>query len=313
MSIARRKLAFSMLVLLMMCSLSGCVAPENQAVIEPDLGNEAPAAEPYTLSTTCIDLDDVERCWLLLVPSNLSVDTAVPLVLDLHGYGGSGERQLNLSSFADLAVSEGFIVAYPDGHDNFWGLGFNGLDNDVDDIGFLNAVIESVSASYPIDASRVHMTGWSNGCKMTQRFIVEGPDVLASAGCMAGYLMTDAPSTYTAPIPFMEVHGVLDATVLYADNSWTAPFFQDDAGVNKGAVQNLETWGDINGCSGVSPEFFTQNAEYDIRGYSDCASGAEVRLMSLYTVGHNPYLSGTGDGPPSSKIVWEFMAQFSKI
>ena len=34
--------------------------------------------------------------------------------------------------------------------------------------------------------------------------------------------------------------------------------------------------------------------------------------MSLYAVGHNPYRSGTGDGPPSSEIVWEFMAQFTK-
>lgn len=312
MLIARRKLAFSMLMLLMMCSLSGCVAPEDAPTTETDLDAEPPTSEAYTLTKECVAMDGLERCWLLLIPSNLTVENPVPLVLDLHGHGGTSEGQLNLSSFADLAVSEGFIVAYPQGVDNFWGLGFNGVDNNLDDIGFLAAVIDAVAAVHPIDTARVHMTGWSNGCMMTQRFMAEGPEVLASAGCMAGYLMTDAPSTYTAPVPFMEVHGVLDATVLYADNSWTAPFFQNDAGVNKGAVQNLETWGDLNGCSGALPEIYTQNAEYDIRGYSDCTSDAQVRLMSLYAVGHNPYLSGTGDGPPSSEIVWAFMAQFAK-
>ena len=118
---------------------------------------------------------------------------------------------------------------------------------------------------------------------MTQRFAVETQGVVASIGCMSGYLMTEAPSTYIAPVPFMEVHGVLDTTVSYADNTaMTVYYFQNTVGFNKGAMQNLEYWADLNGCSGVAPEVITVNADYDIRGYSDCTSNAEVRLMSLF-------------------------------
>ena len=102
-----------MLMLLMMCSLSGCVAPEDASTTETDSDAEPPTSEAYTLTTECVTMDGLERCWLLLIPGNLSVENPVPLVLDLHGHGGTSEGQLNLSSFADLAVSEGFIVESP--------------------------------------------------------------------------------------------------------------------------------------------------------------------------------------------------------
>ena len=103
-----------MLLLLMMCSLSGCVAPEDASTNGTDFDAEPPTSEAYTLTTECVTMDGLDRCWLLLVPSNLTVENLVPLVLDLHGHGGTSEGQLNLSSFAALAVSEGFIVAYPE-------------------------------------------------------------------------------------------------------------------------------------------------------------------------------------------------------
>ena len=112
----------------------------------------------------------------------------MPLVLDLHGFGHTSSSQMNISSFASLAVEEQFIVAYPQGYDSFWGLGFDGIDNDVDDVGFLLALIETVSEDQPVDETRVYMTGWSNGCKMTQRFAVETQGIVASIGCMSGYL-----------------------------------------------------------------------------------------------------------------------------
>ena len=77
-------------------------------------------------------------------------------------------------------------------------------------------MIDAVAAVHPM-TPLVHMTGWSNGCMMTQRFMAVRR--FLHPLCMAGYLMTDAPSTYTAPIP------PWPANVLYADGD----VFQNDA------------------------------------------------------------------------------------
>lgn len=312
MSASSRRAPVLLVLLLVLCPVSGCIFPDATVPQKDAAEQEAPVTEASTLSTQCIEFTGVERCWTLLVPANVSDEQPAPLVLDLHGYGHTSASQMNISSWASLAVEEHLIVAYPQGYDSFWGLGFDGIENDLDDIGFLSAVIESVSEAYPVDESRIHMSGWSNGCKMTQRFAVETQGLVASIGCMAGYLMTEAPSSYIAPVPFMEVHGVLDTTVSYADNTaMTVYWFQNTVGFNKGAMQNLEQWADLNGCSGATPELISVNADYDVRGYSDCTSNAEVRLMSLFSSGHNPYLSGNPTNTPSTAILWDFMSQFT--
>ena len=311
-SASRRRASAIFVLLLMLCPVSGCIFPEETIRENDAQAQDPPLSEPNNLSTQCIEFEGVDRCWTLLVPATVSTEQPVPLVLDLHGYGHTSASQMNISSFASLAVEEQLIVAYPQGYDSFWGLGFDGIENDLDDVGFLSAVIESVTEAYPVDEARIHMSGWSKGCKMTQRFAVETQGVLASIGCMSGYLMTEAPSTYIAPVPFMEVHGVLDTTVSYADNTaMTVYYFQNTVGFNKGAMQNLEYWADLNGCSGAAPEVITVNADYDIRGYSDCTSNAEVRLMSLFSSGHNPYLSGNPTNTQSTAILWDFMSQFA--
>ena len=274
-SASRRRASAIFVLLLMLCPVSGCIFPEETIPENDAQAQDPPLSEPNNLSTQCIEFEGVARCWTLLVPATVSTEQPVPLVLDLHGYGHTSASQMNISSFASLAVEEQLIVAYPQGYDSFWGLGFDGIENDLDDVGFLSAVIESVTEAYPVDEARIHMSGWSNGCKMTQRFAVETQGVVASIGCMSGYLMTEAPSTYIAPVPFMEVHGVLDTTVSYADNTaMTVSYFQNTVGFNKGAMQNLSI-GQTSTAAAAQPEVITVNADYDIRGYSDCTSNAE--------------------------------------
>ena len=179
-------------------------------------------------------------------------------------------------------------------------------------------MLDTIVQNHSVDQSRVYVTGWSNGCGMTQRLAVQASEVFAAAGCMAMYLFAEVPSDYK-PIPFIEVHGILDEIVLYATTAPAAPVF----GPEKGAIQNLESWADLNGCQGTIPEVIVSEDDYDIRGYTDCENEAQVMLVSLFFAAHNPYEHddpvadpGRGwanpTGVPSSTIVWEFMSQFSK-
>src|SRR5262245_53968754 len=55
--------------------------------------------------------DGRERTYRLFVPQSYDASKALPLVLDLHGSGGTAEGQAANSRFEALAASEGFVVA----------------------------------------------------------------------------------------------------------------------------------------------------------------------------------------------------------
>ena len=51
-----------------------------------------------------------ERSWLTHVPSTIDPSVPVPLVLDLHGMGGNKEHVATYTRFAEMAITEKFIV-----------------------------------------------------------------------------------------------------------------------------------------------------------------------------------------------------------
>ena len=311
------------LLLILSSTVSGCIIEEREnAQVIPS--TDEILDEESQFSEHCIEYDNLERCWLLLVPMTLNESSTVPLVVDIHGGGDDMYQQRWTSDFANISMEQGFIVAYPQGHNNLWNMGWDSITcsagilcTEEDDVGFILQMVDIITQNHSIDNSRIYSTGWSNGCGMTQRLAVEASEVFAAAGCMAMYRFVEAPSDYL-PIPFMEVHGLLDEIIQYATTAHSAPIF----GPEKGAMQNLESWADINGCQGSIPEVVVSEIDYDIRGYTDCENETQVMLMTLFFAAHNPYehddpvtQPGRGwanpTGVPSSKIVWEFLSQFS--
>jgi len=313
------------MLLLASSMISGCMSEPPEVDSEEDVLVEPNPDYELNITEHCIEYDDLERCWLLLVPPILNKSVPAPLLVDMHGNGDDMYQQRWTSDFANISMEQGFVVAYPQGHNNAWNQGSSLIPcsdelrcSEEDDVGFILQMLDTIVQNHSIDQSRVYVTGWSNGCGMTQRLAVQASEVFAASGCMAMYLFADVPSDYK-PIPFIEVHGILDEIVLYATTAPAAPVF----GPEKGAIQNLETWADLNGCQGSIPEVIVSEDDYDIRGYTDCENETQVMLVSLFFAAHNPYEHddpvadpGRGwanpTGVPSSTIVWEFVSQFSK-
>jgi polyhydroxybutyrate depolymerase len=304
------------ITLLLLSSFSGC--------LDNLLGNEETenSSPPVGLSKQCILHDDKERCWLLLRPANIPGDNP-PLVIDMHGGGDDVYQQYNTSRFAEISERDGIVIAYPQGYDNLWNQTDGLCCGEEDDFGFILEMIEEIKILHAIDDERIYASGWSNGCGMAQRLAVQASDVFAAAACMSMYQFAQTSPDYS-PIPFMEVHGLLDEILHYPTAALTGIYFElYGEGVEDGAIQNLEEWADLNNCQGLFPEFFVIENDYDIRGYSDCENGAEVRLMTLFYAQHNPYINddpvsdpGRGGGNPteipSTEIIWDFMKQYSK-
>ena len=313
------------MLLLASSMISGCMSEPPEVDSKEDVLVDPNPDYELNITEHCIEFDDLERCWLLLVPPIFNESVPAPLLVDMHGNGDDMYQQRWTSDFANISMEQGFVVAYPQGHNNAWNQGSSLIPcsdelrcSEEDDVGFILQMLDTIVQNHSIDQSRVYVTGWSNGCGMTQRLAVQASEVFAASGCMAMYLFADVPSDYK-PIPFIEVHGILDEIVLYATTAPAAPVF----GPEKGAIQNLETWADLNGCQGSIPEVIVSEDDYDIRGYTDCENETQVMLVSLFFAAHNPYEHddpvadpGRGwanpTGVPSSTIVWEFVSQFSK-
>ena len=134
------------------------------------------------------------------------------------------------------------------------------------------------------------------------------------------YLLDPEASNYS-PVPMMEVHGVRDAVVHYGVLYGSSIIFDQSLKGDEGAIQNLERWAEMNGCSGSTPDVEIFEWDYSILGYTNCENNASVKLVSLNFAGHNPYLKDSPDQPTStgnptgidtSRMVWDFMSQFSK-
>ena len=112
----------------------------------------------------------------LYVPESWDGQAAMPLVVPLHG--GSGHGRDFLWSWVSDARSRGVLVASPSSLDRTWSL----MGPDVDRAP-LGTMVESVAARYPVDRSRILLTGMSDG---------------ATYALLCG-LRGDAPFTHLAP------------------------------------------------------------------------------------------------------------------
>jgi polyhydroxybutyrate depolymerase len=148
-----------------------------------------------------IEVDGTERTYLVRVPSAYQPGTPAPLVLVLHGLGGSGANVARQSGFADEAERGGFIAVFPDGRPlpavgggRGWALTAGGNP----DLRFIAALLDRLQVEYSIGPSRVFVAGHP-----TARSSATGSPVswriVAALAVVAGAMVNNcAPS---APFP----------------------------------------------------------------------------------------------------------------
>ena len=148
-----------------------------------------------------------------------------PLVISLHGWGTTADFYMWFTFMEEVADTAGFIVCYPQAIDNIWNSGISDNTPNVDDVGFISSLIDTLYAEYSIDQSRVYVCGHSNGGFMTFRLVCELNDRFAKAASVAG-AMTNAiiDSCGSAlPMPMLLMHGTTDPVVPYSGTeSWTS-------------------------------------------------------------------------------------------
>ena len=195
-----------------------------------------------------------DRVFLTYVPQNLK--PGAPLVIVFHGGGGDGAmaRLGTGGVFDHLADRDGFVVVYPYGIGRSWNTCRKAQSNvarrwDVDDIGFVEAIIEQTARAYGIDKKRVFATGHSNGGQISYRLLLERPDLIAGVAAVSSNL--PAPNNMdcvvkNVPTPVMTINGTADPVALYNGG-------QRPGGANGPALstqQTMEYFAKLNGQDG---------------------------------------------------------------
>ncbi len=151
------------------------------------------------------------REYYLYTPENLK--KGAPLVLCLHGYGGSGAH--GNADLMDAADRHGFAICYPDGSPDprgykSWNVGYpfqKGMK--TDDVDLMVKLSKHLKKEHGFKDA--FLTGMSNGGEMCYLTAQRKPKAFKAIASIAGLTLTDMmPLKYKEPVPFMEVHGTED-------------------------------------------------------------------------------------------------------
>jgi len=192
-----------------------------------------------------IQHNSTTRLYKEYVPASYNGTVAVPLVIAMHGLGDTITNFSN-TGFHILGEIDNFITVYPQGMAGFVGTAWNAgiqyygidLNGTVDDVGFINALLDTLMAEYNIDITKVYATGFSMGgfmanrlaCVSAQRFAA-----VASAAGTRGNMITNCNPW--RKVPYCHLHGNADQTVLYTGT----PFGMD-------APDLVQWWVTFNQC-----------------------------------------------------------------
>jgi polyhydroxybutyrate depolymerase len=268
--------------------------------------------------TTVLDSfvhNGIMRTYSFYVPAAYNGTKAYPLVLNLHGYSSAGWQQAFYGDFKPIADTAEFIVVHPEGTtvptttNQFWNVGF--FPSNIDDVGFLENVIDTISAAYNINQGRIYSTGMSNGGYMSYHLACNS-DRFAAIASVTGSMTTSTASTCnpSRPTPVMQIHGTADATVPYGGNAGSL------------SVDSVVSfWVNYNNCN-TNPAFnnvpnisLIDGATAEKYVYSSGNAGSSVELFKVLGGAHtwpgaSYIIDVTCQDFSASREIWRFFNQY---
>ncbi|MDT8860698.1 hypothetical protein N0O92_10675 [Alkalihalobacillus sp. MEB130] len=276
---------------------------------------------------------EYDRNFRYYVPSSYDGQSDVPLLFYFHGMGGSGTVQ---GAWRDIAEEEGFIAVFPsstvlptnDPNSGYlpgffgnplpvagtqWDPGYSiALQyiyrDQVDDVGFVSAMIDYFDELYSLDLDRVYATGFSSGGMLSFNLAVNLSDRLAAVAPLGatmtlGYEIND--ESPTTPISIIHVMGEADNVIPFrggTDNfgaNFGEPVFHHFLDVGPWWADKL----DIDHDGRVDGEIVSDS----VTRYS--YTGDHADIIQYAVAGLDPNEPNNAD--INRQIVWEYLSQYT--
>jgi polyhydroxybutyrate depolymerase len=308
----------------MVTKLAGALCLTAAVIIAPPAPAGAASSEAASASTVggqtvpfTIPFGGTTRTFSVYLPPSYDAARPLPLMIVYHGKGGGGAQIERKTGFDGVAAANSFLVAYPDAQGSDWVL--SGANNDVD---FTKSMIQSIQANFPVDATRIYASGFSEGANMVGVVACLMTDQIAGFGEVAGALNRGiarrcAPSR---PITGIFFHGTADLYVPYngGANRMGKPVYsaQDTAGF----------WAGANGCAALNSASVADtlndgsSVTDTVETWTGCSGGTSVTFWTIQNGGHTwpggwiPAKGGnaeaglTSTGLNASMLIWQTLS-----
>ncbi len=272
--------------------------------------------------------DGRPRRFLMHRPAGRGDMAPIPVVIVLHGTGATAAWTLGDTRWAEKSDREGFVVVLPDGlrpdmtkpphfvdNPQIWNDGSPKLvphEPESDDVGFLDAVLETTAEEVALDPRRIFVTGFSNGAGMAFRLAVERSRRYAAVAPVAGHCWLPTPRP-ERPTPTLLLTGGDDPLCPVAGGEIRTPW--EDRPVHRPPLeQTLRRWA---AGLGYPPGPPLEREENGVRTFAfrGC-DGVEFTAHVIRGLGHhwpggrgqfNPRMAGRPcDRLAANDVIWEF-------
>lgn len=250
------------------------------------------------------------RSYNLYVPPSYAGESAVPLVVVLHGWAGNGRAMEIGTGFSALADRAGFIVAYPNalGFPAVWNYGWGPSNGDPElDVAFFDQLFDSLESDYFIDPNRIFVTGVSDGASMTHflgavlshRITAIAPVAGAAGSYKYGDLLEMPPPKH--PVSVVLIHGFLDPIFPWEGGPWGG-FLIPAVSV----PHSTGLWVTANGCDPKPVTRVSKDERVIEETFLGGVNGSFVRRYTLVDAYHNWYRR---PGFDSAEVIWQSLAE----
>jgi polyhydroxybutyrate depolymerase len=238
-----------------------------------------PSAFVEGTSVHTISIGGHDRSYRLYKPKGLPASAA--LVIVLHGGFGTGDYAERNYGWDQLADSQKFVVAYPNGLNRAWNVNGAGCcgrpaKEGVDDVGFITAAVADIEHNIGINASHVYATGMSNGGMMSYTLACD-TTLFAAIGPVSGTQLDPCRSPH--PVSVMHIHGTADPLIPYGGGPGHGFVHLDGP-----PIQNINAfWRNVDHCGAPA----TTTSGSVTTSTAGCPDNRSVVLITVDGGGHH--------------------------
>lgn len=279
--------------------------------------------------------EGMNRSYVIHLPESYDSSRSFPLVMVFHGGGGNARNIERVTGFSQKADEEEFIVVYPEGSGRFnnrlftWNAGFccgYAFENDIDDVGYINALITSLLENYSIDSTKIYATGISNGGILTHLVAAELSDIFAAVAPVAAQIggqanIDEEPWQIPEPdhsVSMMVFNGMNDSRVPYGGGR---PLVNDTHVYSwLSTNDSILFWVEQNQCNPIPKRNISESGNIIIDIYQGGIQNTEVVLVTIVDGNHSwpGGEKGRNRGDESTSeinatdLIWDFFKKHQK-
>jgi polyhydroxybutyrate depolymerase len=289
--------------------------------------------------TLTLRVDGLERTYMVHVPPSYDSKIQSPLVVMLHGGGGTAKAAMWETGWTEKADKAGFIAVFPNAmscdpsrrssfamNPQLWNDGSDRFcpgQKAADDVGFIAAMLDDLSARLSVDKTRIFVTGFSNGASMSFRVGAGLSNRIAAIAPVAGACWLESIKL-ERPVPMLYITGKADPLNLIEGGVPKLATGASDkirAKPKPPVRESILRWvkaldipampASVSDANGVRTEI-----------YGPGRDGAEVVYITVDGLGHTwagsrsllpeRMVGGTSDRIKATDVIWDFFQKHAR-